>query len=110
MTADEIRRFALSLPEATEGDHFGSPSFRVAGKIFCTVGLEQPAMDFKLDPEDQANLTAAHPGMVEPVDGYWGRKGWTYVWYEKAERPFIEMLIRLSWSNVAPKAVKARAG
>ena len=77
MTLDEIRRFALSFPEASEGDHFGRASFKTAGKMFCTVGAEPAVMDIKLDLEDQANLAAAHPGIVEPVEGYWGRKGWT---------------------------------
>lgn len=31
------RRLALSLPEATEEDHHGMPSFRVRSKIFATV-------------------------------------------------------------------------
>ena len=109
MTPDEIRRFCLSLPETAEGDHFGSPSFKVAGKIFCTVSSERPVMDFKLDPADQANLTGAHPGVVEPVDSYWGRKGWTYAWYETGEAALLEMLIRMSWAQVAPKRLKRAA-
>ena len=36
-TQDDVRRFALSLPEAEEQDHHGFPSFRVGGKIFATL-------------------------------------------------------------------------
>ena len=32
MTPAEVRKLALSLPEATEQDHWGNPSFRVKGK------------------------------------------------------------------------------
>jgi hypothetical protein len=103
MTPEEIRWFAMSLPEASEGDHFGRAAFKTAGKMFCTVGAEPAVMDIKLDPEDQANLAVAHPGVVEPVEGYWGRKGWTYVRYEAAEAALVEMLIRMSWAAVAPK-------
>jgi hypothetical protein len=109
VNADDIRRIALALPESAEADHFGNPSFRVAGKIFCSIGAAPAVMDFKLDLEDQANLSLAHPGVIEPVDSYWGRKGWTYVWYERADAALMEMLIRLSWANVAPKRLKPRA-
>ncbi|HEV3460901.1 MAG TPA: MmcQ/YjbR family DNA-binding protein [Candidatus Dormibacteraeota bacterium] len=36
-TVRQLRRIALWLPEATEQDHHGRPSFRVRGKIFATL-------------------------------------------------------------------------
>src|ERR1700730_17915121 len=36
-TVRQLRGIALSLPEATEQDHHGRPSFRVRGKIFATL-------------------------------------------------------------------------
>jgi hypothetical protein len=102
-TVQDIRRLALSLPDAVEADHHGIPSFRVAGKIFCTIHTEQPRMMVKLDSEDQANLAAGHPGVVEPVPGYWGRKGSTFVWYEHINAPLMEVLLRMAWTNAAPK-------
>jgi len=103
----DIRRLALALPEAIEADHHGIPSFRVGGKIFCTVHQDRPRMMVKLDPEDQRNLADAHPAVVEPVPGYWGRKGSTFVWYERAEPALVETLLGMAWSNVAPKRLKA---
>src|ERR1700692_3043981 len=79
--ADDIRRLALALPEAVEADHHGLPSFRVVGKIFCTLREDRPRMMVKLTAEHQHNFTQAHPGAIEPVPGYWGRKGSTYVDY-----------------------------
>jgi hypothetical protein len=99
----DIRRAALGLPDAVEADHHGTPSFRVAGKIFCTIHQEHPRIMVKLAPEDQDNLAAGHPGVVEPVPGYWGRKGSTFVWREKADPALVEMLLGLAWRNVAPK-------
>jgi hypothetical protein len=108
MTRDDIRRLALALPEAAEADHHGIPSFRVAGKIFCTLHLETPRMMVKLDPEDQANLVAGHPGVVEPVPGYWGRKGSTFVLHERADETLVAALLRLAWAGVAPKRLRER--
>jgi hypothetical protein len=41
MTANEFRRLALSLPKVAEAAHMGHPDFRVAGKIFATLGYPQ---------------------------------------------------------------------
>ncbi len=38
MTADEFRKLALALPEATESAHMSHPDFRVRNKIFATLG------------------------------------------------------------------------
>jgi hypothetical protein len=38
MTHAEFRKMALSLPQATESSHMDHPDFRVAGKIFATLG------------------------------------------------------------------------
>ena len=100
---EDARRLALALPEAIEADHHGMPSFRVAGKIFCTIHQDRPRIMVKLAAEDQENLAAGHPGVIEAVPGYWGRKGSTFVWYEKADAALIAMLVKLAWANVAPK-------
>lgn len=108
-TGEEVRAIALAQPQAVEMDHHGIASFRVAGKIFATLRTDPPRLMVKLDPEDQRNLTEGHPGIIAPVPGYWGRKGSTFVDYQRADRPLLEALIRLAWSGVAPKRLQ-RAG
>lgn len=34
VTLDRFRELAMQLPQVEEVDHFGTPSFRVRGKIF----------------------------------------------------------------------------
>ncbi|MEO8926103.1 MAG: MmcQ/YjbR family DNA-binding protein [Caulobacteraceae bacterium] len=107
MTApDRIRAIAWALPETVEADHHGNPSFRVGGKIFATLREDRPRVMVKLDPEDQHNFVAAHPGFIEPVPGYWGRKGATLVDTAAADEDLIATLIRLAWSRVTPKRLK----
>ena len=106
-THEAIRTFALALPEAAEIDHHGFPSFRVAGKIFATLRADPPRLMVKLDGEDQANLCAAHPEAIAPVPGYWGRKGSTFVNYEAIDQATARMLLRLAWTGVAPKRLRA---
>jgi len=106
---ESIRAAALALPEAVEADHFGAPSFRVAGKIFATLRAEPPRLMVKLDLEDQHNFSEGHPGVIAPVPGYWGRKGATFVDYERIDGPLAETLLRLAWTGVAPKRLRALA-
>jgi predicted DNA-binding protein (MmcQ/YjbR family) len=101
LTPDDIRRTALALPEAYEEPHFEIASFRVAKKIFCTIHVDQPRIMLKLTPEDQHNLSDGE--VIEPVPGYWGRGGSTFVWYEKLEPARLAGLMRLAWAGVAPK-------
>jgi hypothetical protein len=103
LSAADVRRIALALPEAAEGDDHGVPAFLVGGKIFCTLAGEPPRITIKLTAEDQDNLVAGHPGAITAVDGYWGRKGWTVVQCAQAGEATVEMLLRLAWRNVAPK-------
>jgi hypothetical protein len=108
--AEDARRLALALPEAAEGDDHGTPAFTVGGKIFCTLSPEPPRITIKLTAEDQDNLVAGHPGVIEPVSGYWGRKGWTVVRCGRTDEATITMLLKLAWSNVAPKRLLNRPG
>ncbi len=102
LTCGDIRSIALALPEAEEQPHFDSTSFRVKGKIFATMG-DAPRATLKLDPEDQHNLAEAHPGVVSPVEGYWGRSGWTVVQCADLQPETLSGLMRMAWVNVAPK-------
>jgi len=102
-----VRQTALALPQSVEQDHHGIPSFRAGGKIFATLRFDPPRLMVKLDPEDQRNLCAGHPDIIEAVPGYWGRKGSTFVVYERCDAPLVEALLRLAWSGVAPRRLRA---
>jgi hypothetical protein len=106
---DEAKAIALALPEAVGQDHHGVPSFRVAGKIFCTLRREPTRLMVKLDPEDQHNFCEGYPDLMAPVVGYWGRKGATYVDYGSAQDALLESLLKLAWLRVAPRRLRGAA-
>jgi hypothetical protein len=57
MTPAEFRRIAISLAGVEEREHMGHPDFRVAGKIFATLGYPDGRFGtIMLSPEDQAIL------------------------------------------------------
>ena len=102
-THADIRAIALALPEAVETDHHGFPSFRVAGKIFCTLREDRPRLMVKLTPDHQHNFVETYAGAIEPVPGYWGRKGSTFVDFSALDRSLIVTLLELAWAGVAPR-------
>jgi hypothetical protein len=102
-------KLALSLPEAEERDHFGSPSFRVRGKIFAQLsapGKEDECALVKLSSADQAALMMSDPGTFSAVP-YWGQHGWTYVRLASIEASILRGLLLQSWRHVVPKKLSA---
>jgi len=104
VTEKDFRRIALSLPEVEEKSHFGNPDFRVAGKIFATLGLASEGYGVLLvSPEDQSGMVADAPEIFSPVPGGWGRKGSTRVRLAKVGPDILEGALRLAWKRKAPK-------
>jgi hypothetical protein len=100
----DFRRIALSMPEATEGSHFGHPDFRVGGKIFATLSLEPEGYGVLiLTPEQQAGMVQDEPKVFSPVPGGWGRKGSTRVSLAKVAPDILEAALRTAWRRKAPK-------
>jgi hypothetical protein len=70
VTVASARRMVLRLPEVTEQDHHGRPSFRVAGKIFATVPDDGHVNVF-VDIDEVAGLVAEYPACTAL---YWGKR------------------------------------
>jgi hypothetical protein len=104
MTQSDFWRLALSFPETSENAHMSHPDFRVAGKIFATLGYpdEKWAM-VKLTPEQQAEFVSADPAAFVPVKGGWGRKGATNVKLRAAKAAAVRSALTAAWCNTAPK-------
>ena len=103
LTEADVRRIALSMPEAYEAAHFDATSFRVNKKIYCTFGVGTGRAMLKFDPEDQRNLIDDDPASISAVPGYWGQKGMSYVIFGSVDEARLTTLMRLAWATVAPK-------
>jgi len=103
MSVDSIRSYCLTFPHATEKLQWGDDlCFKIGGKIFTIVGLDDPRMCFKCTPEIFAELIERED--VRPAP-YVGRYKWVMLdrldavpWDE------LEDLIRQSYEMVAAKA------
>lgn len=108
MTPDQFRRLALRLPEAVESAHIGTPDFRVRGKIFATLGAKSEArcvVKFTLEQQEIFMRVAAQT--FAPVEGGWGRKGWTLLRLRMAKTAIVCDALATAWRNVAPRKLAA---
>jgi hypothetical protein len=104
MTAREFRKLALSLPQASEAAHMGHPDFRIAGRIFATLGHPRSGWGMvKLTPEQQELFVRTQPTAFSPVKGGWGRAGATYVRLQVAKKGAVREALLIAWRNRAPK-------
>ena len=105
----QFRQVALSFPETKEHSHMHHPDFRVAGKIFATLGYPDKSWGMvKLTPEQQAELMHDEPKVFVPAAGAWGRKGSTTVHLKSAKKATIRRALEAAWRNTAPKDLSAK--
>ncbi|HEY1114791.1 MAG TPA: MmcQ/YjbR family DNA-binding protein [Chitinophagaceae bacterium] len=105
VTPAHVRQFALSLPEAEEQDHRGKPSFRVRKKIFAVLHAEEKRVVLKLSTVDQSVFDDYDPAIFYPVEGAWGRQGWTVVELSKVKKEVFREALVSAWLGVAPKTL-----
>jgi hypothetical protein len=104
----EVRKFALALPGAVEAPHFDYASFRVGGRIFCTVPPGEGFIHVFLPEEERERALALAPDTVEKL--YWGAKvTGLRLTLAKAKAPFVKELLQAAWALKArPVKLKAR--
>jgi predicted DNA-binding protein (MmcQ/YjbR family) len=108
MNADAIRDFCLTFPQATENLQWGDDlCFKIGGKIFVIVGLDNPRLCFKCTPEIFAELIERED--IHPAP-YVGRYKWVMLDRLDAVRwDELRELIGQSYEMVAAKAPMKKA-
>ena len=104
MDPDELRQFALSLPEATEEPHFHYASFRVKGRIFVTMPPGEKYAHIFVDDEQRDEAINLYPRSVETL--LWGKKAaGVRVLLSKTPSRFVRDLTLCAWKRKAPKSL-----
>lgn len=107
MNVDSIREYCLTFPDAEENLQWGDDlCFKVRGKIFVTLGLDNPRLCFKCAPEIFPELMEREN--IRPAP-YVGRYKWVMLdRLDAVQWDELRDLIRASYDMVAAKApVKA---
>jgi hypothetical protein len=104
MTADTFRKMALEIPSSIERSHMNHPDFRVAGKIFASLGV--PNKDWgmvKLTPEQQRVFIEKAVEVFKPCSGSWGRQGATNVYLPAAKASIVRAALDAAAKNIFNK-------
>lgn len=105
MNAEDIRKFALSLPEANEEPHFTFASFRIKGKIFATLPPDGEFVHIFVDDEQRELALAMYPEFIEKL--FWGKKVCgVRVRLAKAQPKAVQSVLTSAWRRKAPKALQ----
>jgi predicted DNA-binding protein (MmcQ/YjbR family) len=107
MNVDTIREFCLAFPQAKENLQWGDNlCFKIGGKIFVMLGLDNPRLCFKCTSETFAELIERED--IGPAP-YVGRYQWVMLDRLDAVRwDELKELIRQSYEMVAGKKVRKR--
>ena len=85
---DTVRKIAHALPGVEESTAYGSPAFKVHGKLMACIAINRSAepgsLMVRVDFDDRAELLAADPGVYYLTDHY---------------APYNAVLVRLSRVN-----------
>jgi hypothetical protein len=108
MTLDDVRNFALSLPETAEAAHHDRTSFRVRGKIFATALPDAPDVVNVLLDEPEARA-AMFDGAGALAELWWGKRlAGVTVQLRDADPARVEELLTEAWLRRAPRALAAQ--
>jgi hypothetical protein len=106
-TFDDVRRIAMSLPEAEERVTWDVDiTFRVRDRIFAMGGPDGTHASIKASPDRQAELVDLDPETFAP-SAYVGRFGWVTVDLARVDPMLLEDLVRDAWRRTAPKKLAA---
>ena len=106
LTAAQVRRIALALPEAEEKPHHGFPSFRVRDRIFATLP-DAHHLNIMLSGDDALLASQHASGACHAL--HWGQRlAGVQVELARAPRDIVADLLREAWTQKAPKRLHPR--
>jgi predicted DNA-binding protein (MmcQ/YjbR family) len=107
MNVDAIREYCLSFPRATEKLQWGDNlCFKIGGKIFAIMGLDNPRLCFKCTPETFAELIERE--YIRPAP-HVGRYKWVMLdRLDAVQWDELQELIEQSYEMVVAKAPKKK--
>jgi hypothetical protein len=103
---EALRQIALALPETEEGLSYGTPAFRVRGKLFVRLHESGYTLVVRIDDEERAMRMRADPKAFFITDHYLGHP-WVLVRLAAVRRNDLRDLLKEAWRLSAPKKLAA---
>ena len=106
VTFDTVRQIAKTLPGAEESTSYGTPAFKVKGKLFARLHQDGESLVIGVDFEAREEMMSAEPEKFYITDHYLNYP-WMLVRLSKVRPDELKDLLIGSWRRVAPKNLSA---
>src|SRR4051794_17056745 len=101
MTADKFRKLALEIEGAIESSHMGHADFRLAGRVFASLGYPDVNHGMvKLSLEKQSLYLKQAPKVFARAAGAWGKQGSTILFLPRASVEVVRAGLVAASQNV----------
>ncbi len=107
VTFQTVRELALALPEVEEGTSYGTPAFKVRGKLLVRLREDGETIVVKIDFDTREILMQADPETFFITDHYLGYPT-ILVRLARVDRDDLARLLEDSWRQNAPKRLRDR--
>ena len=102
VTFETVRQIAHTLPSAEESTSYGTPAFKVKGKLFARQHQDGESLVVGVDFEEREEMMSAAPEKFYITDHYLNFP-WMLVRMSKVNRDELRDLVIGSWRRVAGK-------
>jgi hypothetical protein len=102
---DACRTIALGLPGTEEGTSYGTPAFRVRGKLFARLHQDGDALVVRVSFDQREALMLAHPRSFFITDHY-RNDPWVLARLGVVSRALLAEVLEEAWRQRAPKRLQ----
>jgi hypothetical protein len=106
ITWETVRDIALALPGSEESTSYGTPAFKVRGKLFVRLHQSGHSIVVRIDMDERAMRMQADPKAFHITDHYLAYP-WMLVRLSAVRRDDLADLIEESWRLQAPARLLA---
>jgi hypothetical protein len=99
---ETVRELALDLPGTEEGTSYGTPAFRVRGRLFVRLHDSHESLVVRIDPDERAMRMKVDSETYYITDHYLNYP-FMLVRLSTVSRDDLADLLRESWRRAAPK-------
>lgn len=97
-----VRTVALGFPGAEEATSYGTPAFRVRGKLFARLHQDGESLVVRADLDEREVLVQSHPRSFFVTDHYQDHP-WVLVRLGSVSRKLLTEVLEQAWRQRAPK-------
>lgn len=104
-----VRKLALALPEASEGTSYGTPAWKVRGKLFARLHQDGESLVVKVGFDQRDALMQADPRAFFITDHYEAHE-MMQVRLSAVGEAALRELLEESWRKSAPRRLVETSG